>query len=154
MASPTECAKYVLETVPSIMRAIRGEIRRRHGIRDLSVPQFRVLIYLNRREGASLSDVSEHLGLTLPSMSKMIDGLVARELVTRQAHTDDRRRVALALTASGKAAMQSAYEATQAYLAERLAVLSVADLEKITEAMKVLGSIFVPGNEVGRRCGG
>ncbi len=152
MASPTECARHVLETVPSIMRAIRSEIRG-HRFPDLSVPQFRVLIFLNRCEGASLSDVAEHLGLTLPSMSKMIDGLVVRDLVTRQMHSKDRRRVALASTASGRAAMQSAYEATQSYLAERLSGLPESDLGTITKAMQVLGSIFVSGAEAEKSAG-
>jgi MarR family transcriptional regulator for hemolysin len=134
------------------MRAIRSEIRS-HRIPDLSVPQFRVLIFLNRREGASLSDVAEHMGLTLPSMSRMVDGLVARDLVTRQMHSNDRRRVALASTASGKAAMQSAYEATQSCLAERLSGLPASDLGTITKAMEVLGSIFVSGAEAGKISG-
>ena len=81
--SPDECARQILEIVPMVMRAIRTEIRSHRGS-ELSVPQFRVLIFLNRHEGASLSDIAEHLGLTLPSTSKMIDGLVARNMVTRQ----------------------------------------------------------------------
>ena len=90
--SPEECARQVLEAVPLVMLAIRTEMRRHRGS-DLSVPQFRVLVYLNRHAGASLSDIAEHMGLTLPSMSKMIDGLVLRGLVLRRTNPADRRRV-------------------------------------------------------------
>jgi DNA-binding MarR family transcriptional regulator len=138
---PDECAQKVLETVPVVMRAIRAEMRK-HRAPGLSVPQFRTLIFLNRHEGASLSDVAGHVGLTLPSMSRMIDGLVARELVTRQMDVDDRRRVTLTLTTLGRRAMQSAYESTQAHLAERLAALPAPDRTLIVKAMQALASTF------------
>ena len=67
LGSADECARQVLEIVPLVMAAIRTEIRTHRGS-ELSVPQFRVLIFLNRHAGASLSDIAEHLGLTLPSM--------------------------------------------------------------------------------------
>jgi MarR family transcriptional regulator for hemolysin len=139
--SPEECAREVLEVVPLVMRAIRAEMRSHRGP-DLSVPQFRVLIFLNRHEGASLSHVAGHVGLTLPSMSRMVDGLVARNLVTRQADADDRRRVALTLTTLGRTAMQSAYESTQGHLAERLAALAAPDRTTILKAMQALDSTF------------
>ena len=139
--SPDECARQILEAVPMVMCAIRSEMRSHRGA-DLSVPKFRVLIFLNRHEGASLSVIAEHLGLTLPSMSKMIDGLVARNMVTRQMDPKDRRRVTLVLTALGRSSMQSAYKATESRLAERLVVLPAAERRVIIEAMQVLASTF------------
>ena len=144
--SAEECARQILEIVPLVMAAIRNEIRSHRGS-ELSVPQFRVLIFLNRHEGASLSDIAEHIGLTLPSMSKMIDGLLARNMVTRHMHLEDRRRVTLALTALGRGSMQSAYKATESRLAERLVVLPAAERRTIIEAMQVLESIFMSSRE-------
>ncbi len=144
--SPDECGRQILEAVPMVMAAIRTEMRSHRGP-ELSVPQFRVLIFLNRHEGASLSDIAEHMGLTLPSMSKMVDGLVARNMVTRQMHSEDRRRVTLALTALGRRAMQSAYKATESRLAERLAALPAAERRIIIKAMQVLESLFMCSRE-------
>ena len=129
-----------------VMRAIRTEIRSHRGS-ELSVPQFRVLIFLNRHAGASLSGIAEHLGLTLPSTSKLIDGLVARNMVTRQMDPKDRRRVPLVLTALGRSSMQSAYKATESRLAERLVVLPASERRLIIEAMQVLESVFVSDRE-------
>jgi DNA-binding MarR family transcriptional regulator len=145
-ASPNECAGLVLQVVPMMMRAIRMEMRTHRG-GDLSVPQFRVLIFLSRNEGASLSDVAEHLGLTLPSMSKMIDGLVSREMVTRQADPGDRRRVTLTLTALGLETMHSAYSSTLSRLAERLGGLSPSELAAVVDAMVAMETIFAPDGE-------
>ena len=141
--SSEECARQLVEVVPMVMWSIRTEMRQQRES-DLSVPQFRVLVHLNRYEGASLSDIAEHMGLTLPSMSKMVDGLVARHLVMRRIHPQDRRRVTLALTDSGRVAMHSAYEATKSRLAERLTVLTASERQRIGQAMQLLASIFAP----------
>jgi DNA-binding MarR family transcriptional regulator len=146
LASPPECAGQILEIVPMVMLAIRTEMRS-HRDSDLSVPQFRVLVYLNRHEGASLSDIAEHMGLTLPSMSKMVDGLVSRRLVSRRMDPDDRRRVTLAPTALGRTEMQAAYKATESRLAERLEMLAASERRTILKAMESLKSIFVAGRE-------
>ncbi len=147
LISPDDCAHQVLEVVPLVMRAIRSEMRD-HRTPDLSVPQFRTLAFLNRYEGASLSDVAEHIGLRLPSMSKLMDGLVARGLVTRQTHPVDRRRVTLALTARGRTTLQTALKATQACLAERLATLSTPERATVTQAMLILHPLFKSGREI------
>lgn len=141
MATPAECAQKVLETVPMVMRAIREEMRA-HRESKLSVPQFRVLIYLNRNEGASLSDVAGHLGLTLPSMSKMVDSLVVRGLVRREINLGDRRCVILSPTELGRTQMRAACCTTQSRLAERLAVLSEPERADVIRTMHALESIF------------
>src|SRR5512136_3296462 len=104
--SSETCAQEVLEVVPLVMRTIRAEMRR-HRTADLSVPQFRTLSFIDHNADASLSDVAEHIGLTLPSMSKIVDGLVTRKLVTRQTHPTDRRRMTLTLTTRGQTALES-----------------------------------------------
>jgi DNA-binding MarR family transcriptional regulator len=138
-----ECARQVLETVPLVMRTVRAEMRRRRTA-DLSVPQFRTLNFLNRQAGASLSQVAEHIGLTLPSMSLLVEGLVERKLILRNTHAADRRRVTLTLTARGQSVLEAAHGATQAALAEKLAALSAQDRTIIVQAMQTLRSIFEP----------
>jgi MarR family transcriptional regulator for hemolysin len=139
--SPDMCAQEILEVVPSVMRAIRTEMRR-HRTADLSVPQFRTLAFVDRQADASLSDVAEHIGLTLPSMSKIVDGLVTRRLVTRQMHPTDRRRMTLTLTARGQTALESSRAATRACLAEELATLSDRQRDTIVQAMEILRPVF------------
>jgi DNA-binding MarR family transcriptional regulator len=136
-----ETARQVLEVVPLVMRSIRGEMRS-HSAPDLTVPQFRTLGFIDRHTGASLSEVAEHIGLTLPSMSKLVDGLVGRKFVTRQTHAADRRRVTLALTARGHAMLASARESTLASLAGCLGPLAESDLETVIRAMKILRPVF------------
>jgi MarR family transcriptional regulator for hemolysin len=111
------------------------------------VPQFRTLAFIDRQADASLSDVAEHIGLTLPSMSKIVEGLVIRKLVTRQTHPVDRRRMTLALTARGQTALQSSRAATRACLAEDLAALNDRQRDTIVQAMEILRPVFTPQGE-------
>lgn len=144
--SPEVCAQEMLDVVPQVMRAIRAEMRR-HRTADLSVPQFRTLAFIDRGDQPSLSAVAEHIGLTLPSMSKIVDGLVARKLVTRETHPADRRRLVLALTRSGQTALATSRRATRACLAEDLATLSDAERANIVRALETLRPLFAAKKE-------
>jgi DNA-binding MarR family transcriptional regulator len=135
------CAALLMEVVLLVMRAIRAEMRR-HRDASLSVPQFRALAFLSRHPEAALSEVAEHLGLTLPATSKLIDGLVDRGLVIRNLSPIDRRFVALALTEVGRSTLDTARRATQVCLAQKLTALSPSERATVTAAMDILRPIF------------
>jgi DNA-binding MarR family transcriptional regulator len=137
-----DTAKQVLDTVPLIMRTIRVEFRDQRST-DLSVPQFRALAYIRNNDGASLSSLATHLGLTLPSMSKLIDGLAGRGLVARNSHNEDRRKICLQLTSTGKSELEAAYNHTQAFLANKISDLSKEDLSTISRSMQILNTLFI-----------
>ena len=133
-----------MEVVPLVMRVIRAEMRSRRAS-GISVPQFRALAYLGRHQGASLSGVAEHLGLTLPTTSRIIDDLVTAALVRRESSTVDRRCVMLTLTEHGRNVLETARAGTQARLAEILHPLSPQARASLAEAMQALLPIFTPG---------
>ena len=80
--STEECVREVLEVIPIVMRSLRRQFRSHRG-NDLSIPQYRALMFLQRNPGASLS-IADYLGITPPSTSKLIDGLVERGFIDRQ----------------------------------------------------------------------
>jgi MarR family transcriptional regulator for hemolysin len=140
-SSPEECTCEVLDAIPLVMQGIRNQFRR-HGDKDLSVPQFRVLNFLSRHKNASLSEVAEHIGLMLPSMSTLVDGLVKLDFAVRQTSSDDRRRMTLNLTEKGWRKLRSARYATQAYLSRQFSHLSKEDRVTVIKAMQILKPIF------------
>ena len=152
--TPQDCAREVLETIPLIMRTIRSRMRATPPM-NVSVPQFRTLMFLQRHDGPSLSDVAEHLGLTLPSMSKLVDGLVGHGVVMRQPHPGDRRRVTLTLTAGGRSTLQTVREAAQAHLAGMMSTLPPDRRMVVVEAMRALQEVFAPDRaQAAERVGG
>ncbi len=137
-----DTAHQVLDIVPQVMRVIRAEFRGQRSA-DLSMPQFRALAFIDSNDGASLSSLAWHIGLTLPSMSKLIDGLVSRGFVSRDEHHADRRKLCLRLTASGKKELASAFDHTEAFLADQLSTLAKEDLTTLLRSMQILKDLFV-----------
>ncbi|HUI69553.1 MAG TPA: MarR family transcriptional regulator [Spirochaetia bacterium] len=136
-----ECARELLDVVPSVMRFIRTEMRR-HRALGLSVPQFRTLVYIERTGGTSLVGVAEHLGLTPPSACKIVDGLQGRQLITRTQSPEDRRMVTLQITSGGKQALADARGETQKSLTSVLSALSQHELLAVTRSMEILRTAF------------
>ncbi len=141
--SAQDAAREILEFVPTAMRTIRMEMRAHTA--GLSIPQFRALGFVERNAAPSLSDVAEHIGLTLPTMSKLMDGLVARKLVLRASHATDRRRVTLALTPRGRKLLQAAHVSTEAALAARLATLGETERASVVRTLHLLQPFFARG---------
>jgi DNA-binding MarR family transcriptional regulator len=144
--TPELCAHEVMETIPLVMRFIRKEMRSRRAP-SLSVPQLRVLTFLNHAPGAPLASVTEHLGVSRSTASAIVDRLVRRRLVHRTADPQERRCVVLTLTPAGAQHLQQARHATCTRLAQVLASLSEADLLHITEGLTLLGNAFSVAQE-------
>lgn len=141
--SVNDSAQVVLDVVPQVMQVIRAETRRQRDP-DLSVLQVRALAFLHRNPGAPLSALAEHVGLTLPSMSSQVSGLVARNLIDRSVSVEDRRYVTLTLTDEGRAVFQAARTRAQQSMAEMLGKLSDDERAVVVEAMALLARVFAP----------
>jgi len=139
------CAKGLLAVVPSVMRFIRHQMRR-HRQMELSVPQFRTLVFLNCSRETTLSAMADHLGLSRPAASRLVDLLVKRGLIDRHIPPDDRRKVSLSLTGRGKEIFHSALAATEVAMVGQLRELPARDLARIGESMKILARVFAPEN--------
>lgn len=145
------CARELLAGVPSVMRFIRCQMRG-HREAGLTVPQFRALVFVSHTDDSSISAMAEHLGLSVPAASRMVDLLVRRGLMERQASLGDRRCVSLSLTPQGKATFRTALRATQVALARRFKTLSAQERYVVGGAMQILSRLFSPRDgEVERR---
>jgi DNA-binding MarR family transcriptional regulator len=135
-----DCAREVLDSVPPVIWFIRREMRVFR--KGLSLPQFRTLSLVHRQPTASLSAVAEHLGASLPTASRLVQGLVQQGLLKREGCPGDRRQLSLGITERGESVLQTAWAGTQGRLAEQFEKLDPADRQAVTEAMAVLKNIF------------
>lgn len=142
LGKPSEkCAARVMETVPLLMRFIRAEMRT-HSADSLSIPQLRSLAFLNRHPGASLSELADHLGVTCATASTTVERLVQRNLVERNDHPQERRRVVLSLTTEGKSLLEQSQEKTRAHIAEIIKELTPEQISQIEEGLTLLKNVF------------
>ncbi len=102
---------------------------------DLSLPQYRVMVFLS--EGAAgASALAGTLAVSRPTITVVVDGLVAKGFVERQGDETDRRKVHHRLTPAGRRALDRADVA----VAERLAELAVhLDDDETSAAVNGLG---------------
>jgi DNA-binding MarR family transcriptional regulator len=137
----------VLGAIPPLMGFFHDS-RRRAGS-ELSFTQVRMLGYLNRRPGVSLSALNESLGVSLPATSRQIEFLVRQGWVQREASQRDRRAIRLALTPAGQERLLEARHQSAEELARVFRRLSPAERGTIVEAMGHIQRLFeelpVPG---------
>ena len=136
-----QAAAELMEAMPVIMQFVRAEMRSQREP-TLSVPQFRALAFLSRNPNASLSDLSEHIGITKATASPMVERLVQRRLVDRQADPTERRQIMLKLTPEGSARLDEMRDRTRQKLAERLDALTSDELVQVSAGLMILGRLF------------
>ena len=145
-ASAAACARAVLDGVPVVMQFIRHVAGKRKAP-GLTVQQFRALgVLRSRPDGASLSDVAEYLGLSLPTASRMIDGLVLRGLVHRRPQPENRRQVRLKLQPAGARLLEAAVDAALRAMELRLRSLPPTRRRAICRAVGDLRTTFAPAS--------
>jgi long-chain acyl-CoA synthetase len=95
----------------------------------LSLPQYRLLCYLSGGSSAA-SPAAKDLSTSRPSVTALVDGVVAKGLVERLPDPGDRRRITLALTARGVATLDRADEEITERLSTLASFLPAADGEQ------------------------
>ena len=105
------------------------------GTADLSLPQYRVLSMLDGSSALS-SDLAERLAVRPPTVTAVVDGLVARGLVERRTVETDRRRVDHVITPLGHRTLETADSAVDARLRQIAGHLgSAAEAEAAFEGL-------------------
>jgi len=132
-----ELAVRLMEGIPRLMGFIRSKMRQ-HRRSDLSLAQFRTLLFFRRHPRSSLSALAAHHGLSQATASRMVDNLVRRGLIVRESGLEDRRQIELYLSRQGRKLLTSAEKATLKNLKEHLTDLSPEEIQKIDEGFELL----------------
>ncbi|MBO4257212.1 MarR family winged helix-turn-helix transcriptional regulator [Streptomyces griseorubiginosus] len=88
-----------------LSHAARRLVQRLAGVlaeEGCSVEEWRVLSAVADGLGHPMTGIAEHVLMPAPSLTKLVDRMVAGTLVYRRPDPDDRRRVLLYLTARGR----------------------------------------------------
>ncbi len=118
---------------------------------DLTLPQFRVLGILAEGSSAA-SGLADRLAVRRPSITALIDGLVARGLVDRKQEDSDRRRVALRLTQDGERILAEADRAVDDYIASLAGYLPDKDEAMALHSLELWGQAMVASREATEGC--
>jgi len=110
---------------------------------DLSLNEYDVLFNLSRHDGRRLRirDLNRHLLLTQPSVSRLVDRLTSRGLVSKESDPGDRRGTVVALTDEGYAlfrrvAVSHAASITR-HVGGALTVDELTQLRELTDKLRL-----------------
>jgi len=100
-----------------VLARLARQVELAAGKAELTLSQYRVLGILGDGQEAS-SVLADKLAVSRPSITGVVDGLVARGLVQRTSAPEDRRRVGVDLTAEGRCVLAAADEEVERRLRE------------------------------------
>ncbi|HZY92534.1 MAG TPA: MarR family transcriptional regulator [Thermoplasmata archaeon] len=118
----------------SSFTSLRGHLQRVH----LSPPQYWVLQMLEGTDPLSTGEISDRLGVRLPTVTGLLDLLAKQGLVARHASSSDRRKVLLRLTPRGVSRLHAVRGRLQSGWHEQLKELSRGRKLEILGALRDL----------------
>jgi DNA-binding MarR family transcriptional regulator len=106
----------------------------------LSFSQLKALQYLSTIDAPELSlkQLGDQLGLSLPAVSRAVDGLVQRGLVTRTEDVEDRRMKRVRPTAEAEALVARLIDVRFAELGKFVETLTPKERKKLADALALL----------------
>lgn len=105
---------------------------------DLSPSQAGTLMRLHHCGVEGVSDIGEHLGITAPAASQMVERLVQAGLLERREDPNDRRFKHIALTVQGAALIASGIAARRKWLERVTAELGPEEQQTVAGALTLL----------------
>ena len=139
-----EQAELALRLHAAAIRLLRT-LRREDDATGLSAPRLSALSVIVFAGPLSLSALAAAEQVRPPTMSRIVDHLVAAGLVTRAVDADDRRGVRIAATSKGRRLMEAGRSRRVAALTRRLVGLSEADRHALDRAIPVLEKLPLTG---------
>jgi DNA-binding MarR family transcriptional regulator len=114
----------------------------------VTMSQAKVLYLVQATPGLRMSDLSAHLGVSLSTVSGVVDRLVDQGLLARQDDPADRRHVILRITAPGATQLELVRELNAGQVRVLLARVDVADLAVVGQAIAILADAARPAGDL------
>ena len=143
--------------IEQIMRARRGLRRvvaqdQSHPLLEtnLTMPQLKVMIVLSELGGASGQELARRMGAGLPTLTGIVDRLVAQGLVSRREDSRDRRVRRLDLTPTGADLINRLVAAGEDHQQRLLQRLDLPSLQIVAQAFEAMLSAASAEDAQGR----
>ena len=144
MDQRVRAADRILECSDQVFRCLHaGQTEAWFDI-DLTMPQVKVLMCVAQHENATSGHVARALGVSLPTVTGLVDRLVEHEFVARREDPLDRRVTRVVPTQRGKALVQALLRYRREAMTSLLARLSAEQLETVERAFDYLASVAEP----------
>ena len=130
-------ADELVSALLTASRALVGVSARSLGhVEDaITITQFRTLVVLEGHGDTRLNQLAERLGVTSSTAMRMVDRLIAAELVTREENKADRREVLIGLTHEGARLVGEVTARRRAEIATIVAAMPQESRQEVVAAL-------------------
>jgi len=118
-----------------------ARLLRRQGDTGLSPSQISALTSIERHGPMTLGDLADHERVAPPSITKVVDKLVERDLVVRVPDPADRRVTRVSTTPAGDRLLADVRARKDLWLASRLAELDDDQRDRLAAALDVIDAL-------------
>jgi DNA-binding MarR family transcriptional regulator len=148
-AADARLTEHLYGLMKFLLHGHGGEYVRAVGELELSLTQLRALhVLAYDSDTMSLKELADRLGLSLPAVSRSIEGLVQRGLVTRAEDADDRRMKQVRATPEVPELLERLTELRLAGIERFVATLSPRERSKLAAGLAPLAE----REEIASRC--
>lgn len=103
-----------------------------------SMAQFFLLMHVYYKRQCGISNLSEHMEITAPAASQLVDKLVQAGMLERTEDPHDRRAKQVTLTGKGRQLIEKSIHARFRWLESLVQGLSGEERSKVDEALRIL----------------
>jgi DNA-binding MarR family transcriptional regulator len=135
VASPQQLADALVKLSNHVNRTASPDMFRVLGEVGLSFTQMKALFLLQEQDEMTVKDIAARLSMSLPAMSRSVDGLVQRGFVARRESEIDRRSRQIALLPEGREVLDRVTAARENALVAFAAELSDAERTALHAAL-------------------
>jgi MarR family transcriptional regulator, 2-MHQ and catechol-resistance regulon repressor len=116
------------------------EHRSNRHVRELGLTpaQFDVIATLGRTQGMTFKDLGEHTLMTKGTLSGVIDRMVEKKLLSREAVSSDGRKVLIKLSAGGEANFEQVFPLHVRFIKQHLVGISDAEFDQLDVRLRRL----------------
>ena len=107
---------------------------------DMTIPQIRTLVLLERLGQVRMTDIAIYIGRALSATTTVVDRLVEKELVDRVTDTNDRRLVMCELTNSGRQSLERFWRIGRDRLQMVADLLDDEELERAVDGLELVSN--------------
>lgn len=110
---------------------------------EITFPQLIMMVMIKHKTGGKQSEMAKMGHLTEAAVSRMVEGMVEKVLVTRKENPDSRREHMLEITEKGKKEMDKGMEIVKETMKKIFGVLSSREQEMLENILdKILGFVY------------
>ena len=136
-ADKPNLTRQILKRVEEIYKLIGPAVPEEWLSSDITVTQLRLLLVLQAFGPLRMSDIASSLKVTLPTTTTVVDHLVRKNLVQREANPQDRRLVICKLSPEGQTLINKLWGSSRMAFEKLLEGLTADQMQKAVELVEL-----------------